>query len=200
MVIEHSAQQDLHWNYFLALEEDVLKLSRYIEFAPKNMKTYSLEMARILLATASEVDVVAKLLVKLLDPASKADKIDGYRLVIKKGAPEISTSRVAMPRFGLNFTPWDNWQGDTNPDWWRDHNAVKHRRNEKFASANLTNVLNALAGLFVLLVIYGKQKGLKEYRPAPHIVVPDALLAMLDMSNEGSILQLRAIPSYSEPS
>ena len=52
----------LHWNYFLAVENDVEKLSRYIEFTKDNFKVYSLEMTHLLLAASSEVDVVAKLI------------------------------------------------------------------------------------------------------------------------------------------
>ena len=49
-----------YWNYFLALEADLERLSRFVEFTSVNFQTYSLEMARLLLTGASEVDVVAK--------------------------------------------------------------------------------------------------------------------------------------------
>ena len=41
----------LHWNYFLVIEEDLGRLSRYVEFNLANNKTYSIEMARILMAS-----------------------------------------------------------------------------------------------------------------------------------------------------
>jgi hypothetical protein len=190
MAIGHSAQQELHWNYFLALEQDVFTLARYIEFADRNMKTYSLEIARILLAGGSEVDVVAKLLVKHFDPHAKTNNIDDYRPVITSSAPYISTTRVFMPRYGLDLLPWENWQGISNPDWWKSHNMVKHNRSDHFTEANLTNALNTLAGLFVLLIVYGKAKGLKRFSPAPHLMAPDGKIALLDVSNEGSLLTL----------
>ena len=52
----------LHWNYFLALEADVCKLSRYIELQKDNYETYSIELVRILFAACSEIEVVMKLL------------------------------------------------------------------------------------------------------------------------------------------
>ncbi len=47
MGIAHSVNNQ-HWNYLLALDADATELSRYIEFTPKNYKTYSLEIARLL--------------------------------------------------------------------------------------------------------------------------------------------------------
>jgi hypothetical protein len=50
----------IHWNYFLAIESDLENLSRYIEFIDTNFKTYSIELAHLLLASSSEIDVVLK--------------------------------------------------------------------------------------------------------------------------------------------
>jgi hypothetical protein len=61
-----------HWNYFLALEEDIVHLSRYLEPAEANFGAYSLELTRILIAAASEVDVVAKLYCKTLEAGNNA--------------------------------------------------------------------------------------------------------------------------------
>ena len=51
---------DSHWNYFLSVEADLLELSRFIEFDKRNYKCFSVEMARLLMAAAAEVDVVCK--------------------------------------------------------------------------------------------------------------------------------------------
>ena len=50
----------IHWNYFLALESDLAQVSRYIEFDSNNYRTYSIELSHLLLASSSEVDVIAK--------------------------------------------------------------------------------------------------------------------------------------------
>jgi hypothetical protein len=49
---------DPHWNYFLAIERDLETLARYVEFDPKNFTSFSIEIARLLLAAAAEVDIV----------------------------------------------------------------------------------------------------------------------------------------------
>lgn len=61
MAIEASAAK-LHWNYFLALEQDMDVVARYIEFTHANLNVYSIELAHLLFAASSEVDVIAKLL------------------------------------------------------------------------------------------------------------------------------------------
>lgn len=46
-------QSILHWNYFLALELDVERLARFVEFTGSNFATYSIEMAHLFIAAAS---------------------------------------------------------------------------------------------------------------------------------------------------
>ena len=46
-----------HWNYFLAIEGDIDAISRFIEPCEDNYQTYSQELARTLIASASEIDV-----------------------------------------------------------------------------------------------------------------------------------------------
>jgi hypothetical protein len=57
-----------HWNYLLALDDDLGTLARYIEFAPGNFECYSLELARVLMAAAAECDVIAKQLCERFAP------------------------------------------------------------------------------------------------------------------------------------
>jgi hypothetical protein len=49
-----------HWNYLLAIERDLDEISRFVEFDEKNFDCFSIEIARLLLASAAEVDVVCK--------------------------------------------------------------------------------------------------------------------------------------------
>jgi hypothetical protein len=82
------SQSFIHWNYFIALENDLAQASRYIEFDKKNFKTYSIEMAHLLLASASEVDVIAKGICGYLEPKTKARNINNYQTVIRRKLPE----------------------------------------------------------------------------------------------------------------
>src|SRR3990172_8315110 len=117
-----------HWNYFLALEDDLDRLSRYLEPTQANFDAYSLELARVLFAAASEVDVVAKRLCEQINAASHADNISKYREEIMAHYPQIVDSRVSIPKFGLSLSPWEQWGKGNSPVWWKAYNNVKHER------------------------------------------------------------------------
>jgi hypothetical protein len=144
----------VHWNYFLALEHDLEVASRYVEFCEENMHTYSVELAHVLLAASSEVDVISKLLCKELEPSAPRGNIDQYREVLISKIPDLPAAQVVVPRYGLHLAPWSNWASATNPDWWRSHNNVKHERNVFFQEATLKNALNAMAALLTLTFHY----------------------------------------------
>ena len=139
----------LHWNYFLALERDLEVVSRYVEFSPPNFNVFSIELAHLIFAAASEVDVVAKLLCERIAPAAPRRNINEYKAVLLPAFPELPTTQVFVSRYGLSFAPWSNWAGPNNPDWWRSYNNVKHERDTYFNEATLKNALNALGALLV---------------------------------------------------
>ena len=148
-----------HWNYFLSIEQDLLGMSRWIEFDKANSKCYSIELARLLMVASAEVDVVAKILCKLIDPKSKASSINAYQKVITKKYSELHKEKIEMPKYGLALTPWSEWKTkDSPPIWWQANNKVKHHRSEHFSKATLKNAINSVAGLYVLLLLYYGQK------------------------------------------
>lgn len=144
-----------HWNYFIAIEKDLEKLSRYIELSKNNEDTYSIELAHILLSASSEVDVVLKQLCELLGEP-RCDNINQYRDVIMHNAigNTFANEVIVLSRFGLTHKPFENWNNGVNPDWWKDYNKVKHVRNDNFHKANLKNVLNAVGALLITVIHY----------------------------------------------
>ena len=146
--------QSTHWNYYLALEQDLMEVSRYIEFTEDNFATYSIELAHILLASASETDVLLKQLCSLLKPERKASAIKSYREVLAEHHEQFLEQGVVCPRFGLSLTPWSTWSSESGPDWWTSHNKVKHHRADHYKQANLSNALNSVAALFIINLEY----------------------------------------------
>lgn len=161
-----------HLNYFSCLEDDLFQLSRWIEFSADNESAYSIELARLLMTAAAEVDVVAKALCKAIDKKRDASSINVYQEVLLKAVPMLPQAKVEMPRFGMIFQPWSNWTEKENPpDWWQGNNKVKHHRAEHFRQANLKNVLNAIAALLILLLLLQSKDG--PYFPqTPRLFVP----------------------------
>ena len=180
-----------HWNYFLALEKDLERTSRYVEFCNKNLDTYSIEIAHLLLSSASEVDTIAKCICTILNPTAKAQKIDEYRKVIKAaeaaeesqrcgdvfGAKDktkllpdspkhsLSNIKIYIPRYSVVCTPWKSWADDKTPEWWTHYNNVKHERNKHFDKATLRNALNALAGLLAVNYFYCRVELCRDKMP-----------------------------------
>jgi hypothetical protein len=161
-----------HSNYLLALDSDFAHLSRYVEFQPENYNCFSIEIARLLFAAASEVDVVCKQICHIIDPSSKAHTIGAYRKEICAEFPKLPTMAVLLPRFGLTLHPWDEWQRkDDVPVWWTAYNKVKHHRDTDLHRGNLKNALNAFAALFLMLLHRYKEKGAGgQLRPSPQLL------------------------------
>src|SRR6267154_2595595 len=139
-----ATKSKLHRNYFIALERDLEIITRYVEFCAQNFDVYSIEFGHLLFASASEVDVIAKLLCQRLKPDAPRANMNEYRAVLSAELPEIITTQIFIPRYGLTLTPWDNWAQGNNPLWWRSYNKVKHERDAYFDQATLKNALNAL--------------------------------------------------------
>lgn len=157
----------LHWNYFLAIESDLEEVSRYIEFSEGNYDTFSIELAHLLLTSASEVDVVAKGICRFLVNNSRAQSINAYRGIITQCLPEFAQEVIFVPRYNITLHPWSNWINDENqnPLWWRSYNNVKHQRQAHFSDANLKNVLNAVAGLLLAVFYFYRLKFISEQMP-----------------------------------
>jgi hypothetical protein len=151
-----------HWNYFLALERDLENISRYVEFEESNLHTYSIEFTHLLLSSSSEVDVLMQQICKLLRPNCSVGNIDDYRGIIKQDLQTIINEKVVIDRFEMTFKPWENWNGDQNPVWWKSYNKVKHERHNFFKQANLQNTLNSIGGLLLAVIYYYKLAFSKE--------------------------------------
>src|SRR4030042_3801372 len=180
------SKSHIYWNYFIALENDLEVVSRYIEFIDNNFNTYSIELASLLLSSSSEIDVIMKELCGLLVPGKKANNIDDYRHIIKSHQPNFVDEPVYIYRYGLTLNPWSNWRGDINPDWWKSYNNVKHKRNLFFNEANLKNVLNSLGSLLSTIFYYyreefGKEKG----------QVQEAITITRELQPESKLFRLR---------
>jgi hypothetical protein len=164
-----------HWNYLLAIERELNEISRFVEFDERNFDCFSIEIARLLLTSAAEVDVVCKQICKSINHKSKADKIHKYKTEILSTFPGMPQFQVIMPRFGLTLTPWDEWSKPHSvPFWWTAYNKIKHQRNSEYHRASLKNVLNAVAGLYVMVLhLYRDKANQGQLNPSPQLLRVD---------------------------
>lgn len=170
-----------YWSYYLRLEARFLETLNYVEFDESNFKTYSFEYLHLLLSVCSEIDVVGKMMALEKNPELKENSnicewwkeiqdnfpVDGKRLN-KQEATFLDKAKL---------NPWKGFEvdekpcsGKKTPDWWRAHNDVKHKRTKmidtagkaNYTEANLTNVANAFAGLYVLEHSFMKSIGSED--------------------------------------
>lgn len=140
-----------HWKHYLALEADLNTIARYVEPADGNIGTFSVELTKLFLSAASEAEVVCRVLCAEHKLSVRTNNIDGWREALHARFPKLHTIPVIAHKYGLKCLPWSDWATGANPQWWRDHNDVKHERHAYFAKASLGNSLDSMAGLCVLL-------------------------------------------------
>ncbi|MCH1918026.1 hypothetical protein L9G15_01110 [Shewanella sp. A3A] len=153
-----------YWQYYLSLEEDIDRLFRYIEPSEHNFSAYSVELTRLYLAICSEIDVLLKAYCKLLHAGSIASKINKYAEVVVSSKKSLCSETVNLQKFGLSMTPFSEWEQLSTPVWWKKHNGVKHNRDVNFRDANLGNVLNSFAALYLLNLYYYHERSSIELR------------------------------------
>jgi hypothetical protein len=183
-------QTYIHWNYYLAIENDFRKLSRYIEFTKANDSTFSIELARIIMAGTQETDGIMKKICKFIQPGSNPKNIKEYRSIIKEKLPRFVDETVEIEVYGMKSKPWSKWKKnieDNSPEWWIANNGLKHDRTQNFEKANLKNAYNCVGALLIsTLYLYKLEIEAKNNRT---ISWPD-LTSLL--KSENSLFKLKA--------
>lgn len=175
----------VHWNYFIALEQDLETASRFVEFDDRNMDVFSIEFARLLFAAASEVDVIAKLICSKLNPTAKAENMPQYKSLLSAGIPELVDMEVRIPRYEITLKPWAALRdASSRIAWWDSYNAVKHDRGRSYSQATLKNALEATAGLMLLTYFYygleksGSVAAISAHQTTESLAPPSTLLRL----------------------
>ena len=144
-----------------------------------NSMTFSNEYIKQYQTICSEIDVVMKSICNELGNSS-ADNIKGYTPVILSKWSNITQQKVKIR--DIELQPFMNWKDEPNyksPDWWKPYNKVKHERIDYYKMANLKNVLNSLAGLFILENYFIKYIGDRDN----DMDVPNDISKMFKMIN-----------------
>jgi len=148
---------------FLLIQSDLEKLFEYIEPADDNLKTFSYRIHELLIRTCIEIEANFKAILKenIYSPCSKKGKerleknwnlINDYYQVNK--THHLDSYKVSIPiwrGYKSQFTPFIEWKSQKTLSWYSAYNYCKHDRQDKFCYASFENLLNAVAGLFVLL-------------------------------------------------
>lgn len=163
----------IYWENYLSIEEEFIRITKFVALDTINYATYSTAFLKLLLELGSEIDTLAKVLCSVAWNKTNVQKINEYGDCILKNAPEFE--RVFVVSETIKEIPWQDW-GSKSPDWWIAYNKIKHNRyetgsiggvsQEYFKFANLENVVKALMALYQLeiytLNYLVKQQGTEE--------------------------------------
>ena len=154
-----------HWDYYMVLEKDFLETERYltIDLGDNNLydgntptdlgnsRAYSVEFIKQYQAICSEVDVIMKSICNELGNVND-EKMPQYTATILASSAWQNIANQKVKVKDIELQPFKNWSSNPYkaPDWWPLYNGVKHERLTNLRQANLKNVINALAGLYVL--------------------------------------------------
>lgn len=145
------------------LELELLELFDYIEPADRNLATFSHQLYQILLRACTEFETNATAILgdNGYNPLDKHGKprtnwrmdLDYWKI---NAACRLSEYSVKLPVWrgqAAIRTPFAAWGGAAYAPlpWYQAYNAVKHDRFAQFDSANLENVLDAVAAVLIVL-------------------------------------------------
>ena len=173
------------WDYFLSIESDLDRCSRFVHFSEENYETYSIEFARIIMASSSEFDTIVKNICKSIAPSESPSNITEYYPILMTKYPQFTSFAISIPKYNLTIRPWNDWTTESRPDWWsKGYNKIKHERDNNFEQANLKNALSSVTGLLVgLLYLYKETIGtptkIQFYR-APKLLETDSYSVYAD--------------------
>lgn len=150
---------------FLLIQKDLQNLFEYVEPSDDNLNSYSFRIHDLLLRSCIEIEANCKAILKenIYNPTDKQGNplpeklwnIHNYRII--NNTHHLSSYKVSIPIWDgtqSTFEPFANWAGNaTNAElsWYQAYNSSKHDRKSEFKKANFSNLLNAVAGLLVLL-------------------------------------------------
>ncbi len=95
-----------YWEYFLSIEYDLGKCTKFIEFDTINYDTFSIELAKIIISTSAEFENVAKDLCKLIKQTLSQDNIVNIYPILLQEFSNFCNIEISIPRYRLQFKPF----------------------------------------------------------------------------------------------
>jgi hypothetical protein len=159
--VTESEFKKTYWSYYLILENDLLSIEPYVALHSGNYHCFSNVFIKYYQAICSEVDVICRKYSEYIKEEKRLDglikDISDYQRIICSHKPEIVNYTLhLLDDEECSITPWQSWSSGA-PTWWKKYNSIKHNRSEKnergfynYQYANLENVLNSLAALYII--------------------------------------------------
>lgn len=158
---------NLYWSVYQNLEKELIELSNYIHIDDKQLDTYSMKIAELLIRTAVEFESLAKELY-LNNGGNKADDKELYFdtdcLALFKEKWCLDLKKVQIVSSNFYFDNDENKilaplkkahkRGSSSEKWLQAYQAIKHNRRTSLDKASLKNLIQAMAALYILNLYY----------------------------------------------
>jgi hypothetical protein len=140
-------------NSMLVLFEELESIFKFVEPSKENGGAYGHKIRQLLILACTEVEACLKGAFRVnFDCGTRLNMNDYVRLLKPMGLNHYTVRLRAYPRCPSlkPFKHWHRAKPTTTLFWYQDYHAVKHDREAEFNKSTLTNVLNALAALYIL--------------------------------------------------
>lgn len=148
----------LHWDYFLLLEKDLIHIAETLELSEDNYSAYGPRLVQLILSAGSELDVALKSLASAMCPKDPVVAIERpnmshfKEMIVRNAFEQFTTARVKFLRSEIVLAPWATLDKGSKSaiDWWTSYNDIKHKRAEHYKDANLKTALELISALFIV--------------------------------------------------
>ena len=178
--------------YYNILQSDVLNIFNYIELDKNNLSTFSLKNYQILTNICIEVENNLKGIIKANIYSKKHHlTMNDY----KKLEKYLKLSEYEVEIKGIRLRPFCDFNSK-EPIWYSAYNDIKHNRTSEIKKATLENVINALAGLYVL--IYAQFGIYSVCASDRELMVAEIDHGVSNSENVISVFTIKKLPLWSE--
>lgn len=160
---------------FNLIQDDLQAIFEYVEPSDECLGAYSYRMHALLMRTCIEIEANFKAILEenIFTPSGKYPNMADYRKI--DYTHRLSSYEVMLPIWNYQpkiFAPFAIWkamrgqaaQGSVSPSWYKAYNASKHDRHYEFRQASFGSLVEAVAGL---LVVVSSQFGCHDFNPGP---------------------------------
>jgi hypothetical protein len=163
-IVDHSYSDnpEYYTRAFSIIQEDIVKLFEFVEPSDTNNSTYSFRIHELLTRICIEVEANFKAILRenIFNPLDRNGairqenswKITDFAIVNKTHHLDDYSIQLPFWKGSTNIRkPFYEWKQNKPLPWYQAYNKSKHDRVHNFEVANFSNLIDAYAGLCVLL-------------------------------------------------
>jgi hypothetical protein len=138
---------------FLIIQKDLEDIFEYVEPSSESLETYSYRIHGLLMRACIEVEANLKAILTENTYSKHAGKLTMVDYKKVDVTHHLSSYEVSLPIWNgpqRILKPFGTWPNGPL-DWYQAYNASKHDRQDAFKKANVRHLIDAVAGLLVVL-------------------------------------------------